>query len=188
MEGFHSAEAISGRATGVLFFAAFGSLWLCTGLSAMHRLNVLSGAAVAVLLLLLILPATRLLRQAPKAAAADVEDEARIKRTFNRVNSIQWIAILAGVILLNLFEKGAFIVPLIATIVGLHLFPLAYLFRYPAHYVTGMLLILWSAVTVMRLPLEEIASSGAIGTAIILLASAVYTLVGATRAAARIQT
>jgi hypothetical protein len=185
MKGFQSAEAISGRAVGVLFFAAFGCLWLCTGLAAMHRLNVLSGAGVALVLLLLIVPATRLLRQATKAvpAGADVEQEARIKRIFGRVNSVQWIAILGAVVLLNLFQKGYFIVPAIATIVGLHLFPLARLFRYPAHYVTGGLLILWSVGVVAKLDPEEIVSSGAIGTAAILLGSAVYTLVAATRAA-----
>ena len=186
MEGFQSTEAISGRAIGVLFFAAFGSLWLCTGLAAMHRLNIVTGAGVVLVLVLLIVPASRLLRQVPQSAGIDLEQEARIKRTFNRVNSVQWIAILVGVVLLNLFQKGAFIVPMIATIVGLHLFPLAHLFRYTAHYVTGMLLILWSAWVVFQLGPDEIASAGAIGTSVILLASAVYTLIGATRAAARV--
>jgi hypothetical protein len=86
-----SAEAISGRATGVLFFAGFGSLWLCTGLYAMHRLTVISGVSVAAILLLLLVPAILLLRRAAKAtpAGVDPEQQERTKRVFNRVNRIQ---------------------------------------------------------------------------------------------------
>jgi hypothetical protein len=87
---------------------------------------------------------------------------------------------------LNVFKQGDFIVPAIATIVGLHLFPLARLFRYPAHYVTGTLLVLWSAVVVLVLRHQDIASAGALGTAAILLTSAPYTLIAATRAARRV--
>ncbi len=43
MNRSQTAEAISGRAAGVLFFAGFGTLWLCTGLAAMHRLNYVTG-------------------------------------------------------------------------------------------------------------------------------------------------
>jgi hypothetical protein len=184
MEGFQSAEAISGRAIGVLFFAAFGCLWLCTGLAAMHRLNVVTGAGVVLVLVLLIVPTMRLLRRAPTAVQAGDGEEARIKRAFSRVNGIQWIAIFGAVVVLNIFQKGYLIVPAIATVVGVHLFPLGRLFRYPAHYVTGTLLVVWSAGVVARLDPDEIASAGAIGTAVILLLSAIYTLIGATRAAA----
>ena len=117
---------------------------------------------------------------------SDTRDNARqieMKRVFGRVNTIQWIAIVAAIALLNMFQQTDFIVPAIATIVGLHLFPLARLFRYPAHYVTGTLLVVWSAAVALVLRPQDIASVGAVGTAVILLTSAAYTLIAATRAA-----
>jgi hypothetical protein len=158
MQAVDAAEAISGRATGVLFFAGFGSLWLCIGLSAMHRLNILGAMAAGAILATLVLPAIRLLRGAPQTRLDDAR-QIEMKRIFGRVNTIQWIAILAAVVLLNVFQQTDFIVPAIATIVGLHLFPLAGLFRYPAHYVTGTLLIVWSIVVVLVLCHQDIASA-----------------------------
>ena len=63
---------------------------------------------------------------------------------------------VAAAILLTIFHLQLFIVPAIATIVGLHLFPLARVFHYPLHYVTGALLVLWSAGVVLALPQEKL--------------------------------
>ena len=54
------------------------------------------------------------------------------------------------------------------------------------HYVTGALLVVWSAASVFLLRRESIASIGALGTAVILLLSAAYTLANAVRASRRI--
>jgi hypothetical protein len=188
MDRSQTAEAISGRATGVLFFAGFGTLWLCTGLAAMHRLNIGTGASAVFILAALLIPALWVLKRASALSkqSADPEVEAQISRTFNRANIAQWIAIPVAVVLLNIVHQTAYIVPAIATIVGFHLFPLARAFRYPMHYVTGALLILWSAASVFMLPRENVASIGALGTSAILLLSAAYTLTNAARAAARV--
>jgi len=188
MDRSQTSEAISGRATGVLFFAGFGTLWLCTGLAAMHRLNVGTGVVAALILAALVIPALCVLRRAaglPKQTV-DLEVEAQISRIFNRANTAQWIAIPVAVVLLNIVHQTAYIVPAIATIVGLHLFPLARAFRYSMHYVTGALLVLWSAASVFMLPRENVASVGALGTSAILLLSAAYTLTNAARAAASV--
>ena len=86
----------------------------------------------------------------------------------------------AAVILLGIFHLQLFIVPAIATIVGLHLFPLARVFHYPLHYVTGALLTLWSDRRGADAAPGEAALSGGLGTAAILLVSATLTI--ATRA------
>ncbi len=188
MNRSRSAEAISGRATGVLFFAGFGTLWLCTGLAAMHRLNLGTGALAVVILAALVIPAMWVLKRASglPRQTVDAEVEGQIRRTFNRANTAQWIAIPAAVILLNVVHQTAYIVPAVATIVGVHLFPLARAFQYSMHYVTGALLILWSAATVLLLPRENVASVGALGTSAILLLSASYNLTNAARAAASV--
>lgn len=181
-----TTEAISGRATGALFFSGFGCLWLCTGLAAMHRLNLISGLFVAILLIGLVGPAILLLKRIPKAGQVSRAGDEQISKTFNRVNMIQWVGVAAAVLLLNIVHKPEFIVPAIAIIVGLHLFPLAKLFQYPAHYVTGTLLVVWSVGVVLLFSKEKIASIGALGTAAILLLSAAYTLTTATLAARQV--
>jgi hypothetical protein len=180
-----TAGTLAGRAIGVLFFAGFGSIWLFDGLAAMHRIDGIGIAAILTIAAALIVPALRLLQTASKAAPAvpDLPDAIARKREFYRVNTIQWIAIAAAVVFFNLLHRPEFLAPVIAFIVGMHLFPLAKLFRYPAHNVTGILLVLWSTGIVALLADADLPSAGAIGAAVILLGSAAYTLIGAYREA-----
>jgi hypothetical protein len=185
----NTAAAVSGRATGVLFFAGFGSIWMCNGLAAMHRLNSISLAAIVAIAAALVIPALRLLAVAAKNAAeskADPAEETEMRRMFWRVNIIQWAAIIAAVVLLNLIQKGEFLAPVITFIAGMHLYPLAKVFRHPAHKVTATLLVVWAMVIVATLPGSLLPSVGAIGTAAVLLGSAAYTIWYANRTAKRI--
>jgi hypothetical protein len=180
-----SAEAISGRATGVLFFAGFGSLWLYNGISAMHRLNPISVTSIGVIFAALSIPAM-LLRSASKAAHTldtDSQESREVKRTFTRVNMVQWLAITAAIVLFNAIHKQEFLTPAITFIVGAHLVPLARLFSHSTHYVTGGLLMFWATVIAIAFPPEIMPSVGALGTAVLLLVSAAYTLTLAGRAA-----
>jgi hypothetical protein len=186
MQGGKTAEAISGRATGVLFFAGFGSLWLYNGISAMHRLNSISLTAIVAICAALAIPAAMLLRsmsKAPHTAGTGSLESPEVKRAFFRVNMIQWAAIMGAVVLFNAIHKEEFLATVIAFIVGAHLIPLAALFRYSAHYVTGGLLMAWATIVAMTFPGEMMPTVGALGTAAILLGSAVYTLTSAGRAA-----
>ena len=70
----------------------------------------------------------------------------------------------------------------ITAIVGLHMFPLARLFRYPLHNLTGGLLVAWAAVSVALVPVAEMQGTTALGTGMILWASAALTLAIALRA------
>ena len=181
-------EVIHSRATGVLFFAGFGSIWLYLGLAAMHRQGVLIAAAIATIAATLILPALTLLRRTSSAEDRADAQAKRIQRAFVRVNIVQWVAGVMAVILLNVFGKGDYVVPAIATIVGLHLFPLAQLYRNPLHYLTGTLLVVWSLACVVAVPAERIAGVGATGAALLLLGSGAFTLAQARSAAALLAT
>ena len=64
----------------------------------------------------------------------------------------------------------------ITTIVGLHLFPLARLFRYPLHYLTGGLLVVWAAASAALVPMAEMQGTTSLGTGVILWLSAAATL------------
>ena len=202
-----ASKAISGRATGVLFFTIFGVIWMTNGLAAIDRLNPITLAAILAIAAALAIPAVRLLHlassnaapiQPPSADATSdpqierhpetarqvvMDTEAAVKRTFHRVNAIQWAAILTAILLLNLLHKVEYLAPVITFIVGMHLFPLATLFRYPAHNATGTLLVLWAIANTAILPPETMPSITALGTAAILLGSAASTICSATRAA-----
>jgi hypothetical protein len=180
-----TAEAISARATGVLFFAGFGSLWLYHGVSAMHALNFVTSAAVGTIFAALAVPAAMLLKSTSKArqAKATSRESMELRRALLRVNAMQWAAIVAAVVLFNILHKQEFLAAVITFIVGMHLFPLAELFRYPAHKVTGTLLVLWAIAMVTLFPGQMMPSVGNLGTAVILLGSAAYTLASATRVA-----
>jgi hypothetical protein len=181
-----TAEAISGRATGVLFFAGFGSWWLLNGISAMHRLNPVSLAAIATICAALAVPAAMLLRSTSRAFEANgagERDSPEARRAFRRVNLTQWAAIVAAIALFNAIHKQEFLTTAITFIVGAHLIPLARVFRYPAHTATGTLLMAWATLIAVAFPAEIMPSVGALGTASILLGSAACTLAGARRAA-----
>jgi hypothetical protein len=180
------AEAVSGRATGALFFAGFGSLWLYNGISSMHRLNPISIAAIGVIFVALCVPAALLLRATSKAAhesGGGPLDSPKVKRAFFRVNMMQWVAIVAAVVLFNGIQKQEFLATVITFIVGTHLIPLARLFHYSAHYVTGALLMAWATVIAIAFPGEMMPTVGVLGTAAIRLGSATYTLTSAGRVA-----
>ena len=181
-----TVEMVAGRATGVLFFAGFGSLWLFNGLAALHRVSGIAIAAILTIAAALIVPALRLLQHTASKTSPSLPESLEAlakKREFYRVNVIQWIAIVGAVVLFNMIHRPEFLAPVIAFIVGMHLFPLAKLFNYPAHNVTGILLVLWSTAVVAFLSNADLPAAGAIGAAVILLGSAAYTLISAYRRA-----
>ena len=179
------AAAVSGRATGVLFFAGFGSLWLYNGLDAMHSLTPLGVVAIGVICAALVIPAVMLLRSASRTAKGSRASQESFaeKRSFVRVNVTQWAAILAANLLFSVFHKQEFLTPVITFIVGAHLISLARLFRFSMNYVTGTLLMSWATVMAMVFPGAMMPTIGAVGTAAFLLGGAVCTLTSAGRAA-----
>lgn len=174
----NEAERIAGRAYGVMFFAGFGSLWMLIGLAAMHLLNWATGALVVAVLLALVLPAMCLERraQAGRPAVREDAEHRRVQRTFHRINGAQYVAIPLVIAGMNLLHRPEWIAPGIAIVVGLHLLPLARLFRNPANSVTGAALIAYGLFSMAVLPRAEAPSLGALGAAAILLGSATYTL------------
>ncbi|HEX4319417.1 MAG TPA: hypothetical protein VHZ52_00835 [Acidobacteriaceae bacterium] len=169
-----TANQLTGRAIGSLFFAGFGALWLTLALYVKQILTADRVIAVAAGLATLLLAAFWLMRQArrfPKVA----EDPA-CSRAFNRINGIQWIAIAAVAFSFAHLHIDAYAMSAITAIVGIHLFPLAKLFRYPLHNVTGAALVLWASASVLLVSTEHLQGATALGTGIILWLSAAVTL------------
>jgi hypothetical protein len=171
-------EQAHGRATGALFFVGFGAVWIATGLAQEHHGSpaaLVCLALVSALLLVAIAQAMRRSRSLP-VAQLSAEEQVRAERMFTAVNIIQWVSIATAVAVLGLLHMPEYIVPAIAIIVALHLFPLAGAFRNRQHYVTGALLLLWSLGCLALLPEAHVSGVCGLGVGMVLLLSATVTL------------
>ena len=131
------------RAIGALFFAFFGAAWLLIADQLAHGHSGILIALVLTASVLLALVSVTVLRRNLSAmhALSRTPDSLRMRRQFRTINAIQWITIMAAVVLLLHFKLYPWIVPAVMLIVGLHFLPLARVFHYRAHYLTGAILV-----------------------------------------------
>lgn len=169
-----TANQLSGRAIGAMIFTGFGSLWLVLALYTREILSVTSVAGIVLIAAGLFLLSIRLKREARRFPRTP--DDPRIGRVFHIVNAAEWAACFIVAQTLHHFHLDLWTVPAIAGIVGSHFFPLARLFGYPLHYVTGSLMVLWAVGASVFAPVEHVQSITAMGAGIILWCSAVATL------------
>lgn len=174
-----TANQLSGRAIGSIFFSGFGALWIALALYIKQILTADLAIGIGAGLAVLLLTAFWLLRQAKRFPKLP-EDKA-VSREFNRINAMQWIAIgIVGFTFARL-HIDAYVLSAITAIIGIHMFPLAKLFRYPLHNATGAVLVAWASVSVLLIPTDRLQGFTAIGTGIILWISAAMTLALAIR-------
>jgi hypothetical protein len=178
-----TANRLTGRAIGALIFTGFGTLWLFLSLYAREQVSAMSLAGLALIAAGLVLAAVYLLGQAKRLPR--VPDDPRIMKMFHWINAIQWVVCFVLATILGRLHLDAYIVPLISCIVGLHLFPLARLFRYPMHYATGTAMVLWAAGAMIVVPADHVQGITALGAGVILLSSAAVTLALALETARR---
>jgi hypothetical protein len=169
-----TANQLGGRAIGSIFFAAFGALWLLLSLYARELLTVASVSGVLFGALILLFAAFYLMRQAKRYPKTP--DDPAMGRAFAWINAIQWTAVAVVAITFAKLHIDAYVISAIAAIVGLHMFPLARLFRYRMHYATGALLVAWAAASAVLVPTEQMQSVAAFGTGVVLWLSAAVTL------------
>ncbi len=177
-----TANRIRGCAVGAMFFAGFGSGWWFTAFAGMQKLDAGTAIAVDLGTLALLAGAVAVMRQAKHWPR--VPSDPKMMRTFAWVNAMQWAAIAAVVFGFLRLHIGVYMVPAITAIAGLHLFPLARLFRYPMHHVTGALLVGWGAASCLLFSQGAMQGASALGTGAILWASAAVMLLRAMRAMA----
>ncbi|MGD0858886.1 MAG: hypothetical protein ABR912_06175 [Terracidiphilus sp.] len=178
-----NANQLRGRASGVIVVAAFGALWLFLSLYAWQIINVATVSGIALGLAALITAAVYLFREAKRWPR--VPDDPAVGRAFGWINALQWIAVGAVAFTLAKLRLDAYIPSAITAIVGLHMFPLGRIFRYPAHYRAGAILLAWAVASVVFVPVADLQSIAAFGTGMILWCSAAVTLTLVFRAARR---
>jgi len=141
-----NSKSIRGTLIGCAVMFGFGILWVFVGLSGGRFspgwVRIGLAAAAGVLAAWIGLFTIRFIRGHQHAAPASPEQDMlarRIGRRFGLINAVQWGAIIAAIIALNVIHRTGFIAPAIAVIVGIHFFPLAAVFRQPSYYATGTL-------------------------------------------------
>jgi len=174
MKNMQTANQLGGRAIGALFFTGFGALWLFLSLYARQTLSIATATGVLLGAAALGLNAAHLLRQAKHFPR--VPDDPAVGRAFAWVNAIQWIAFSILAFSFAMLRIDAYVLSAITAIVGLHMFPLARLFRYPLHHATGVSLVTWAAVSILVVPADRLQGITALGTGLILWLSAAVTL------------
>jgi hypothetical protein len=131
MNTIQNANQLSGRATGALFFTGFGALWFLLALYARQEFGVSSVSGVVLGTLVLLIASVMLYREAKRRPR--VPDDPAMGRAFMWLNAIQWIAISVVAFSFAKLHIDVYAMNAIGVIVGLHMFPLARLFRYPLH-------------------------------------------------------
>lgn len=110
------------------------------------------------------------------ASEADSPRQRRQARVFNLVNAAQWILIFVVANILTNTGHAAWIMPSVIFIIGLHFLPLAWLFANRAHYITGAVLTLFSALYPALAPGDPADPPGCPGAGLILWMSSAWAL------------
>ena len=134
------------RAIGAMFFSLLGGAWLVLWSNRAFGFRLANVAIVAICALALFGFAWQVFQQNKIALAAEADSPAKKKadRIFNMVNAGQWVLILVvGNVLVNLGHPS-WVLAAAIFIIGLHFLPLAHVFNYPPHYITGSAMMLWA--------------------------------------------
>ena len=171
------------RATGAMFFSGFGGAWLALWVYKLFGFMPIPMAVIAALTALLLFYAHRVYRLHEAALKSEAESPKRkaANRIFNIINIAQWVLVsVLGIGMANVGLSSWFI-PAVILVIGLHFLPLAHVFEYRPHYVTGFALI------VLALAYPQFALGGpedpvgCLGTGLILWSSAIGGLVTPSR-------
>lgn len=164
------------RSIGAMFLSVFGGAWLALWAYSDFRSPWLRIAAIALATVVLFGYASSVYRRNKPALAAleGTPQHRRQSRWFNIINAVQWGAIFVLANVLSHFGLDRYIVPMIIVVVGLHFLPLASLFSYRPHYLTGALLIAWPLLYApSRGPGSDL---GPLGAGIVLWCSAAWAI------------
>lgn len=178
-------ERKRGLGTGAVFFSIFGAFWLTGGTELAFGKKMLPiDVAIWIVGFLIFLAALHVIRanKPPTGDAALEAKKARHGKGFMIVNIIQYTTIFLMVQVLNAKGLGDWVIPGVMLVVGLHFFPLAKLFSYGAHHVTGAALVALALIYPFAGsgPLDPV---GCFGAGFILWGTAVFGLARASTGA-----
>lgn len=135
-------------------------------------------ALIAILSLAILFAAVNQYRNNSPALAGEADTPAKKKqdRLFHIINAGQWVLIFIVGNVLNNLGRGDWFFAAAIIIVGAHFLPLGRLFRYPPHYATGAIMILWGFGYPFLAKAGAASPMGCLGEGFLLWASALYAL------------
>lgn len=172
------SSAKAGRAIGAMFFSVFGAAWLVVWCVSVYGADPGILVLIAVVTIIIFYASLRQFRRNRTAHAAEASspEDKRSSRIFNIVNASQWILIFIVATVLSNVGHKEWIIPSIILIVGIHFLPLAWLFKYSRHYITGAAMILLAVIYPLVSSNGPENPVGCLGAGIILWISAVGAL------------
>lgn len=183
------------RAKGIQYLAFFGVFWLVGSLTlplrvVTHRVFQFDLAVLAIgapLAVAIFVKAQNTKRVAEALAQSPANEIMRVRRArvFRVVNIAQYLALGFAGLYLSHVQRIDLLIPVGISIIGCHFFPLAFLYNYPFHGLTGVLLIGWALIYPHVLMAGGWNPIGLSVTGIILLLSASWSSLTASRLAAR---
>ncbi|WP_245799180.1 DUF7010 family protein [Virgibacillus siamensis] len=145
-----SKENVRGTASGVMFMAFFGTIWADVGIGGLQELGSIWLLILAVLIgAALFFSGIALIKGSRNLSNTNSRNSKDVGRWFNIVFAAEFALIIIAAIICNSVGHFDWFFPVMAIIVGVHFFPLAYLFKVRLYYVTGMLFCLLASVTLL---------------------------------------
>jgi hypothetical protein len=181
------AQAVIGAGRCALIVAMFGAGWLGWGLGGAKAFNGFVGPLFGFLVLGLLVCSARVIYRGrllgKKFPAVDASTRQTMLKWFLLVALFEALAIVLASILANRLHRADLATDWCAMIVGLHLLPLAKIFRAPNLAVAGVLMVFWSVLCWALFRSDAIAISASLGTGILLWCTCVSALLRARRIA-----
>jgi len=181
------AQAVISAGRGALFVAMFGAGWLGWGLGEARAFNGFTDPAFGFIALFLVACSIYVIQKgrllSRKYPAADASTQKTILRRFLLVVAMEVLAIVLVSILANRLHRADLATDWCAMIVGLHLLPLAKIFRAPHLSVFGILMTFWCALCWALFRSNALVVSASLGTGILLWGTCVSALFRARRKA-----
>ena len=149
--------SVRGIARSVLFLVFFGALWASIGINGLNRLEEPWLAIVVMFIGLVLLIAGVSLSRAsrrisPQAPTTDTQGGQPRSKWFRIVFPTELIAIMIAYVICSAVNRSDLFYPVMMLIVGVHFFPLAFIFRIRRYYGTGALLCFLAVVTLLVMP------------------------------------
>lgn len=177
------SATLAGRAVGAMFFAGFGGMWLAYGCWQALPGRPAGVAGIILIAATLLALAYRQYLQHREALAAleGTPEQRRRSRMFNLVNAAQWVLIFVLANVLGHLHLQAWVLPAALFVVGLHFLPLARVFGYRAHYLTGAAMMLLAVGFPLLAPAGPLDPIGPMGAGLILWAACANNLLAGLR-------
>ncbi|HEX7065111.1 MAG TPA: hypothetical protein VF199_08620 [Bacillales bacterium] len=149
-----SREAARGAASGIFFMTVFGIIWAITGIIGLQGLGMIIFLIPIILIGITLFICGISLNAASRRLThtTATKEKGQVDKWFGIISALEFILIGAAGAISGATGHFDWFCPVTALIVGIHFFPLAYLFQVKTHYITGLLLCLLSIITMLFVP------------------------------------